>query len=352
MAKTNVLVLHNQPLLAANHPDADSEHTIVGIAEDIARILTSGEFVVRRLGLGADPAVLWNELQEHRPDVVFNLFEGNLDNTETESYVAGLLDWAGIPYTGSPFQTLVLARAKHTTKFLLKGAGLPTANFLVVDELPMPDCQLEYPVIVKPAKQDASVGLDQESVCIDAPQLQRRVRYILETYGAPVLVEEYLSGREFNIALVELPDLQYLPPAEILFPQEKPGAWSILTYAGKWSPGTCDYDLTPPRYPADIPGAMARKLGRLAMKAYRLLGCRDYARVDMRMKANGKPYILEVNPNPEISTQAGFAGCLGSAKMPHRDFILRLARHAQTRQHAHKPTFAPVRSAPMQAVTT
>src|SRR4051794_40299293 len=108
MAKTSVLVLHNHPLLATDHPDADSEHTIVGIAEDIAQILSTEGLHVTRLGLGADPRVLWNELQKRKPDVVFNLFEGNLDNTETESYVAGLLDWAGIPYTGSPFQTLVL----------------------------------------------------------------------------------------------------------------------------------------------------------------------------------------------------------------------------------------------------
>lgn len=352
MAKTSVLVLHNQPLLATDHPDADSEHTIVGIAEDIAQILNTEGFHVTRLGLGADPRVLWNELQKRKPDIVFNLFEGNLDNTETESYVAGLLDWAGIPYTGSPFQTLVLARAKHTTKFLLRGAGLPTADFLVVNELPMPECQLEYPVIVKPAKQDASVGLDQESVCTSAFQLEHRVQYILGTYGAPVLIEEYLSGREFNIALLELPELQYLPPAEILFPEEKPGAWSILTYEGKWKPGTSDYDTTPPKYPADIPATTARKLGRIAMKAYRLLGCRDYARVDMRMKANGKPYILEVNPNPEISNQAGFAGCLGSAKIAHRDFIIRLARHALSRKNTLKPTFTPVRPDPSMQTTS
>src|SRR5262249_16858271 len=152
------------------------------------------------------------------PAVVFNLFEGNLDNAATESYVAGLLEWHGVPFTGSPMHTLSLARAKHLTKPLLRGAGLPTADFMVVDELPVPPCDLDWPVIVKPAQQDASVGLDQESVCTNQSQLEQRVRYILETYGAPVLVEEFIDGREFNVALVELPDLHYLPPAEIVFP--------------------------------------------------------------------------------------------------------------------------------------
>jgi D-alanine-D-alanine ligase len=343
MAKPSVLVLYNQPLLPEDHPDAESEHTIVGIAEEMIRVLTGADFHVTRLGLSSDPTPLWQELKKRKPDVVFNLFEGNLDNTETESYVTGLLEWSGVPFTGSPLSALVLARAKHTTKMLLKGAGLPTADFMVVNELPVPDCNLEYPVIVKPAKQDASVGLDQESVCTNQFQLDQRVQYILETYGAPVLVEEYLCGREFNIAMVELPELTYLPPAEILFPECKPGSWSILTYEGKWKPGTVEYDTTPPKYPADIPAATARKLGRLAMKAYRLIGCRDYARVDMRMKPNGKPYILEVNPNPEISEHAGFAGCLGSAKAGHQDFVIRLVRQALGRKHAPKPTFAPVR---------
>jgi D-alanine-D-alanine ligase len=207
-----------------------------------------------------------------------------------------------------------------------------------VDQLPVPPCELEWPVIVKPAKQDASVGLDQESVCTDQDQLEQRVTYILETYGGPVLVEEYIRGREFNVALLELPELQYLPPAEIVFPEEREGYWPILTYEGKWKPGTPDYETTPPKYPADISPALARKFGRIAMRAYRLLGCRDYARVDFRMRDNGKPLILEVNPNPEISEYAGFAGCLGSASLPHPEFIVRLIRQALTRRHEPRPT--------------
>ena len=344
MAKPTVLMLHNQPQLPKDHPDADSEHTVVEIAEELMKILNEG-FRVVPFQLGSDPSASWTELKKRKPDVVFNLFEGNLHNTETESFVAGLLDWSGIPYTGSPFSTLSLARAKHTTKYLLKGAGLSTADFMVVNELPMPECALEYPVIVKPATQDASVGMDQESVCVDAFQLEQRVQYILATYGAPVIVEQYIAGREFNVALMELPDLHSLPPAEIEFPEEKPGAWSILTYDGKWKPGSTEYDTTPPKFPADLPRATIRRLDQLALKAYRLLGCRDYARVDFRMNTDGKLFILEVNPNPEISEYAGFAGCLGSARFSHREFIIRLVQQALSRRDAPKPTFAPVRSA-------
>jgi D-alanine-D-alanine ligase len=334
-----VLVLYNQPLLPADHPDAESEHTIVDIALHMGEILREDGYRISMLGLRPDPAILWNELRRHKPDVVFNLFEGNLSNTETESYVTGLLEWSGIPHTGSPLRTLTLARAKHLTKQLLRGAGLPTADFFVVQELPVPTCELTWPVIVKPATQDASVGLDQDSVVTNQYQLEQRVAYILETYGAPVLVEEYIEGREFNVAVTEIPEFMSLPPSEIRFDQVRPGAWHILTYAGKWCPGTDAYDLTPPDYPAKISSRLAERLGELARRAYRLLGCRDYARVDFRARPSGKPYILEVNPNPEISATAGFAGCLGSANIRHQDFIKQLIQHALLRRQA-QPTWA------------
>jgi D-alanine-D-alanine ligase len=341
MAAPLVLVLYNEPLLPENHPDADSEHSIVEIAQKMAETLQAeGNYRTSLFGLKQDPTTLWTELKKRKPDVVFNLFEGNLSDTETESYVAGLLHWKGIPFTGSPLQALTLARSKHTTKLLLRGAGLPTADFMVIDGPTIPECDLEWPVIVKPAKQDASVGMDQDSVCTNQFQLEQRVQYILDTYGAPALVEEFIQGREFNVALLELPDLQNLPPAEIVFPQPSEGYWPILTYSGKWTPGTDDYEKTPPVYPADITPAMARKLGRIAQKAYRVLGCRDYARVDFRVNEQGKPFILEINPNPEISAHAGFAGCLGSANIPHKDFILRLIAQALSRKNAPKPTFS------------
>jgi D-alanine-D-alanine ligase len=342
MASPTVLILYNQPLLPPDHPESASEHTIVDIAEAMTTILQNAGFRIRRLGLEPNPTALWNELRRNRPHVVFNLFEGSIHDTETESYVAGLLQWARIPFTGSPLSTLTLARAKHVTKHLLRGAGLPTADFFFVEQFPVPPCLLEWPVIAKPAQQDASVGMDQESVCTDQEQLEHRVQYLLETYG-PVLVEEYIRGREFNVALLELPELEYLAPAEIVFPEEKPGYWPILTYDGKWMPGTPEYDRTPPKFPADITPATARKLGAIALKAYRLLGCRDYARVDLRMKPNGRPYILEVNPNPEISAYAGFAGCLGAAGIPHEQFIVRLINQALSRHGSPSPTFAPTR---------
>src|SRR5262249_52542112 len=151
-------------VLAAEHPDADSEHEILYTVDAVEQHLREASYDVGRLGVQRDPTTLLSGLTRLRPDVVFNLFEGLADHYDTEAHVAGILDWLKVPFTGSPYQTLCLARTKHVTKRLLQGAGLPTPAFFTVNELPMAESTLEWPVIVKPAAQDASVGLDQGSV--------------------------------------------------------------------------------------------------------------------------------------------------------------------------------------------
>jgi D-alanine-D-alanine ligase len=325
-----VLILHNQPVLPEDHPDADSEHEILDTVEVVQRPLTEAGYEVDRLGVARDLAVLLDGLRERRPDVVFNLFEGLADCGDTEAHVAGVLEWLELPFTGCPYQTLCLARSKHLTKHLLAGAGLPTARFFVVDELPVEQCPLDWPAIVKPATQDASVGVDQGSVVSDLDRLNERAAYLLDTYGGPVLVEEFIRGREFNVGVVETPELRVLPVSEILFVEKDPEYWPIVTYDAKWKPGTRDYEATPPAYPARVPPRLREKLETLAEQAFRLLGCRDYARIDFRVRG-GKPYILEVNPNPDFSPTAGLAGGLQSAGISHAQFTVELVQRALSR---------------------
>jgi D-alanine-D-alanine ligase len=333
-----VLVLYNDPVLPADHIDADSEHEILYTVDVVSGHLTEAGFEVSRLGVSREPAALLAGLRRARPDVVFNLFEGLADHGGTEAHAAGLLDWLGLPYTGCPFQTLCVARDKGWTKRLLRGAGLPTADFFVVEEGPVEDCPIEWPVIVKPGMQDASVGLDQNSVVSDLPRLNERVAYLLDTYGPPVLVEEFIGGREFNVGLIESPDLLALPVSEIEFIDLGPDYWPIVTYDAKWKPGSRDYEATPAKYPAEVSSRLAQRLHVLAKQAFRLLGCRDYARVDFRLRPNGKPCVLEVNPNPDFSPTAGLAGGLMSAGLTHAQFAVELVHAALARgQGADRP---------------
>jgi D-alanine-D-alanine ligase len=326
-----VLVLYNEPVLPADHPEADCEHEILHTAEVVARSLDAAGFRVSRLGVSRDPGRLLAGLSECRPEVVFNLFEGLADANDTEAHAAGLLEWLGVPFTGCPYQALCLARTKHVTKRLLQGAGLPTPRFLVVERLPLPECDLRWPVIVKPATQDGSVGLDQGSVVCDEQRLSARVGQLLGRYGPPVLVEEFVAGRELNVGVVEAPELRVLPPSEIAFVDRGPGYWPIVTYDAKWNTGCHDDLATPARFPAEVEPWLLARLQELARRAFRLVGCRDYARVDFRVTAAGEPYILEVNPNTDFSPTAGLALALATAGLTHAGFAVQLVRQALAR---------------------
>jgi D-alanine-D-alanine ligase len=157
------------------------------------------------------------------------------------------------------------------------------------------------------------------------------VSYLLKHYGPPVLVEEYIDGRELNATLVEIPQLRVLPISEVLFVKQGPGYWPIVTYDAKWKPGSTDYEATPPRYPAEVTPRLASRLSSLSRKAFRLLGCRDYARVDFRVTPSGKPYILEINPNPDYSPTAGLTGALQTVGISHAQFTVQLVETALAR---------------------
>jgi len=331
MASPRVLILYNEPVLPVHHPDSASEREVLETVDFVNKCLAEAGFEISCLGPSYDVHALLSGLRERRPHVVFNLFEGIADDGNNEAYVAGLLEWLSIPFTGCPFQALCLARNKPLAKTLFHGAGLPTAEFVVVDELPVAELTLPWPVIVKPAAQDASVGLDHGSVVSDEAKLNERVSYLLKNYGPPVLVEQYIDGREFNVAVIEAPELRVLPISEVLFVGMAPGSWPIVTYDAKWKPGSLDFEATPPRYPADISRSLAESLESMAGRAFRLLGCRDYARVDFRVPPSGEPYLLEVNPNPDFHPTAGFEKGLASAGITHEEFTVTLVRGALAR---------------------
>jgi D-alanine-D-alanine ligase len=327
---TRVLVLRNEPQSLPTDPAAASEHAIVAHAVAHAEALGRLGYGADILALGPDPAYLWHELKRRGPDVVLNLYEGTLDDPETETYVAGLLQWSGIPFTGCPVPALTLARSKPNSKRVLKAAGLPTADFCVLQEGdPSTRCAVPFPVFVKPAEQDASVGIDRDSICRDPGELERRVRRLRQTLPGPLLVERYLPGREIHVAVTALPDVAALPPAEVAF---APGQAGILTYDAKWTPTSADYLATPMRFGIDLPRGLAKELALVAESAFVVLGARDYARVDFRLDAEGRPFVLELNPNPEIGPDSCFGRILESAGTTFEAFLGQLIEQARGRR--------------------
>jgi len=347
MRSIKVLIVYNEPVLSLDHPDAESEHQILETVRVVRDNLKHSGCRVDVLGIARDMGNFAAHLRRARPDVVFNLFEGFADQGGTEATVAGLLEWFRIPYTGCPQHTLALARNKPLTSYLLCGAGLPMPEFFTVDDSASPrENTLGWPVIVKPAMQDGSVGIDQGSVVTEQLQLNERVDYLLEQYGPPVMVQEFIEGREFNVAMIEAGQLQSLPISEILFTETDPGYWPIITYDAKWKPGSREFEATPPEYLANITPRLTERLARLSKKAFRVLGCLDYARIDFRVKAPCRPYILEVNPNPDFSPQAGLAGGLATIGMTHEQFTLELVHNALARAQRSAVTNPVSASAP------
>ncbi len=333
----HVLLLFNTPVLPDDHPDADSERAMLSTCDAVQAGLIQAKYTVRRLGLVRDPEPLIEEVRRQRPDVVFNLFEGFGDYPQSEYHIAGLLDWLKIPFTGCSVESMVFGRDKVRTKYLLQGAGLPTAEFLVVDRLPLARLPAVWPVMVKPAGTDASVGIDQQSVVADRQALEQRISFLLERYDPPVLVETYLSGTEFNVGVLEFPEMHALPVAEMVYSPQAGVDWPIVTYASKWHTGCAEDLAMQPRCPAQIDAKLAVQLQSIALAAFRLVGCRDYARIDLRLDGDGRPHILEVNPNPDIDPAAGLARMLKVAGWTYERFVVELVRQALQR-HASTPT--------------
>jgi D-alanine-D-alanine ligase len=310
MTPPSVLVLYNEPVLPLDHPDAGSEHDVLDTVNDTFKVLKAAGFETARLGINYDPAPLLAVLKAKRPDVVFNLFEGIATQTGTEVSAAALLEWLNVPFTGCPSLALALGRDKVRTKHLLSAAGIPTPEYAVVDALPVPRWRRPWPAIVKPAYQDASIGIDQNSVVTSQKQLDERVKFVLATYGPPVLVERFVSGREFHVNIIETRTAPphapptVLPLCEIAFTGDKPGRWPVYTFTAKWHEQSEEYRAAPVRAPVEIPADDFARLELIAQRSFRTLQCRDYARIDVRMDADGKFFVLEMNPNPYLNSLA------------------------------------------------
>ncbi len=339
-----VLLLYNEPVLPADDPDWAAEVGVLDSVATVSEALASQGHRVAKLGVGPAVDELFDTLSQiSQPDVVFNLFEGLGGVGRGEAEIAGLVELLGFALTGSPAACLALVRDKARTKWLLAGAGLPTPQFVLVqesqaiDEHKLRKLVAGGPVIVKPAHEDASLGVGPESIVTDWGALARRIEFVRGRYG-PVLVERFIVGREFNAAVVALPEPEYLPLAEIEFTGPGTKGWQIVTYDAKWAPGSVDDRATPAHCPARVDSATAARIGRLAVAAFRLTGCRDYARVDLRMDAEGQVFILEVNGNPDIGPAAGFAPALGVAGIRYEEFVDRVVQNAFSGRGAKRGT--------------
>ena len=260
----------------------------------------AGNEVVR---LPVNPDARWIErVRRGKYDLVFNLCEGIDGVAAAEPAVISVLELFGIPYTGSSSWTTALCLRKPTVNALLGGLGLPVPRWGVAPRggaVPA----VGFPAICKPAAEDASVGVEQRSVVKSSRALAGRVEAMHECWDE-VLVQRYVDGREINVGIV---GDTVLPVAELDFGAMPAGMWRIVTYTSKWVTGSAEDLGAAPVCPAALESGLLAEVKRVALAAWRAVGGEGYGRVDMRIDAEGKPWILEVNANPDLAPDAGLS---------------------------------------------
>ena len=244
---------------------------------------------------------VYKNLLDAQPDIVFNIAEG-LRGPSREAQVPAILEMLGIPYTGSDPLTLGICLDKSRAKEILAFYGIPTPKFAVIDAVDQLDrIALPLPCIVKPLHEGSSKGIYDASVVRTADDLRCQVQKILAEYDEPALVEKFLAGREFTVAVLgNGEDLRVLPIVEIRFDSLPEGVNPIYSFEAKWIWDTVENPIDVHECPAKIDPALQREIENICRNTFRVLRCRDWCRIDIRLDESGKPNVLELNPLPGI----------------------------------------------------
>ncbi len=302
--------------------------------ELLAERLSHVECNAYTLNIKDDIDLLINDLRKSKPDVIFNFIELFKDNARLEMNVVGLLELLGIPYTGAPPIALANCQNKVLAKRMLNTFGIKTPKFAIIKKIAgRYNHGLEYPLIVKPAFEDASVGIENDSVVENFKQLKKRVEYVLNYFVQPALVEEYIEGRELNVAVLGDKEAKALPISEIDFSQMPDHLYNIVSYQAKWDPHHEAYHKTIPSCPAKLEKKIEKRANEIAVKAFHAMGCRDYARVDMRLNKQKELFVLEVNPNPDLTEGAGFMRSAEAAGLSYEKALKKIVSLAWARRN-------------------
>jgi len=334
MEKENILVgiaySHFNPALSPSN-EGLSEATVAEVADSVYAAITDVGYNATILPLRESLMSLVRRVKELKVDVLVNLCEEFRSRPQLEANVAAMLEAVGIPFTGCPSKALAICQDKFKAKAVLNAFGLPTAKGWLATTADQ-KIDIPFPAIVKPNQEDASLGIYQDSVVRDAASLHERVSKIINIYKQAALVEEFIQGREFNVAVLETDRLRALPVSEIDFSAMPESAPHICSYEAKWFEDHVLYATTPAVCPAPVSDGLRDKLQQYAMAAFQAMGCRDYARVDFRMGPDERIAILEVNPNPDTSLDAGYARALKAAGIEYAEFWSLMIENALRRK--------------------
>jgi len=261
-------------------------------------------------------------VNDYKPDIIFNLCESVNTLTQLEKNAIALYEIIDIPFTGSGMLTLGICLNKGFAKRLFKTHKIPTPDYMILNDLEFDELppNLKYPLIIKPGMEDGSTGITSKSVVKNMKSLKSRAKYIFRNFKQFAIVENYISGKELQISVIGNDNPLILAIAELDYKGLSKKIPKICTYSAKWQPDTNYFKFTNPRIPARINETIYAKLEKFALNIYKNFNCRGYARIDLRLRKN-KPYFLEVNPNPDISPDAGFAKAAYYKGISYEDLI-------------------------------
>ena len=263
----------------------------------------------------------YQKLVKNRPDFAFNMSEG-LYGASREAQIPAILEMLQIPYVGSDPLTLSVCLDKARAKEILSYYGIPTAPFAVIRSMveiskrngSSENVRVKFPAIVKPLHEGSSKGIYNSCVVKNTGELEREVQIVLSTYNQPALVEEFLSGREFTVAMLGNGDaIRTLPIVEIKFDALPPGVNPIYSYEAKWIWDQSEQPLEIFECPAELDETLRRDIETICRDAFKVLNCRDWSRIDVRLDAAGTPHILEINPLPGILPRPEDNSCFPKA---------------------------------------
>jgi D-alanine-D-alanine ligase len=274
---------------------------------------------------------IYTQIKEEKPDVVFNLCDdGFRGETKLEPHVVAVFDILDVPYTGNNYFTIALCQNKARAKDILTYNNVLTPKFQVFTSAERKlNPELKFPMIVKPIREDGSIGIRERSVVDSEEQLKEEIDHIINFYDQEALVEEFIDGREFTVSLIGNKRPIVLPVAEIDFTEMPKHLPRIVSYRAKWVKQSIAYKKSPVICPANIDEKMKKLIEETARKCYKIFGCRGYARIDFRYDEKEKKlYVLEINPNPDLSGEFETAKAALAADMTYSDLILKIVGFA------------------------
>ena len=342
--EAKILICYNSPVSifsvyngkpadeSSNNKDL-SEHSFASNMLEIENQLKIFFTDVKSLPVDKNVNRTINEITSFNPDAILNFVESVEGITYYEYCIAGLYELLGHQYTGNIPSTLGNCLNKNRAKEILYSNGIKTPRAITLrpkEKFTKKDVNLTYPLILKLVDEDASIGISENSVVNNYKELRKHFTFLTETYKKNLIVEEYIVGRELNCAI--LGD-KVLPISEIDFAGLPEGLPKIVTYDGKWIEGSTYYNHTKPICPANIDSDIKKKVEEIAINAYKVLNCRDYARVDVRLSNDGTPYVIEINPNPDVSSDSGFARAAEASGKSYSELLFAITSFALQRKY-------------------